>query len=45
MLVPKECIHHSCKSIIYVPKHLLHQLLMCENCVETKTKQHENAFN
>jgi len=37
MLVPKDCVHINCKNIIYVPKYLLHQQLMCDKC-KTKTK-------
>ncbi len=40
MLIPKDCVHKDCKNIIYVPKHLLHQMLICQKCI-TKKKQDE----
>lgn len=36
MSKPKECVNSKCKNIFYVPKYLLHQMLICEKCQDTK---------
>lgn len=38
MSVPKDCVHKNCKNIIYVPKNLLHQMLICKECITKKEK-------
>ena len=36
---PKECINSNCKSGFYVPTHLIHLCLQCQNCIDKKDKQ------
>jgi len=37
----KDCINNNCNNILYVADYQLHQLLMCQECINKKHSHHD----